>query len=274
MRVDVLTLFPGMFTGPLDESILKRAQAAGYLETHVHDIRSYATDKHHTCDDTPFGGGAGMVMKIAPLAAAITSVDAQAEPAHVIFLTPDGSTLTQAIAHELAQLPRLMLVCGHYEGIDERIRQQYVHRELSIGDYVLTGGELAAMVVIDAVARLLDGVISADSLAEESHSDSLLEYPHYTRPAEWQGLEVPAVLRSGNHSAIAVWRRQQRLARTLARRPDLLTHATLDRADRQYLTGLGWVDPAPLPPLRTKKRRAAPQRPGQAAAADTPPEAV
>lgn len=270
MRVDVLTLFPGMFSGPLDESILKRAQAAGHVEAHIHDIRAYATDKHHTCDDTPFGGGAGMVMKIAPLAAAIEAIDAAAEPAHVIFLTPDGATLTQALARELAGFPRLMLVCGHYEGIDERIRARYVHRELSIGDYVLTGGELAAMVVIDAVARLLDGVISADSLAEESHSDSLLEYPHYTRPAEWQGMDVPAVLRSGNHAAIAVWRRQQRLARTYTRRPDLLHTAALDRKDREYLTGLGWIDPAPLPPLKKKKHRPTTQR----VETEPPPDAV
>lgn len=258
MRVDVLTLFPGMFSGPLDESILKRARTAGQLSTHIHDIRAYATDKHRTCDDTPFGGGAGMVMKIAPLAAAIEAVDALAEPAEVIFLTPDGATLTQAMAHELARLPRLMLICGHYEGIDERVRQRFVHREISIGDYVLTGGELAALVVIDAVARLIDGVITAESLTEESHSDSLLEYPHYTRPAAWEGVEVPAVLRSGNHAAIARWRREQRLARTLARRPDLLLTATLDRADRQFLTQYGWVDPSPLPVQKTKQRRAKP----------------
>jgi tRNA (guanine37-N1)-methyltransferase len=258
MRVDVLTLFPGMLRGPLDESILKRAQAAGLLTTHIHDIRDYATVRHRTCDDTPFGGGAGMVMKIAPLAAAIEHVDRESEPAHVVFLTPDGATLNQSIAHELASLPRLMLICGHYEGIDERVRQYYVHRELSIGDYVLTGGELAALVVIDAVARLLDGVISAESLAEESHSDSLLEYPHYTRPAEWNGHEVPAVLRSGNHAAIAQWRRRQRLARTYQRRPELLAAAQLDRADREFLTGMGWIDPAPLPSRRHTQRR---QRP-------------
>ncbi|MFM2309391.1 MAG: hypothetical protein RLY87_1512 [Chloroflexota bacterium] len=244
MRVDVLTLFTAMFDGPLNESILKRAQADGRLDAHVHDIRAYATDKHRTCDDTPFGGGAGMVMKLAPLADAIEHVSATAiEAPHVIYLTPDGTTLTQAIAHELSTKPRLMLICGHYEGIDERVRERYVHQEISIGDYVLTGGELAAMVVIDAVARLLDGVISADSLAEESHSDSLLEYPHYTRPAVWNELPVPDVLRSGNHAAIARWRREQRLARTYARRPDMLTQATLDKHDRAYLRSLGWIDP-------------------------------
>jgi len=255
MRVDVLTLFTAMFAGPLNESILKRAQADGRLAAHIHDIRAYATDKHRTCDDTPFGGGAGMVMKLAPLADAIEQVTAAApEAPHVIYLTPDGTTLTQAIAQELRSKPRLMLICGHYEGIDERVRERYIHQELSIGDYVLTGGELAAMVVIDAVARLLDGVISPDSLAEESHSDSLLEYPHYTRPAVWNDVPVPAVLRSGNHAAIARWRREQRLARTYARRPDMLAHATLDKHDRAYLRGLGWHDPqwTEHPPRRGK----------------------
>ena len=244
MRVDVLTLFPAMFDGPLNTSILKRAQADGLLDAQVHDIRAYTTDKHHTCDDTPFGGGAGMVMKIAPLAAAIEAISAtDVRPPHVIYLTPDGTTLTQAIAQELRSQPRLMLICGHYEGIDERVRTRYVHQELSIGDYVLTGGEVAALVVIDAVTRLLDGVISADSLAEESHSDSLLEYPHYTRPAVWQEMDVPAVLRSGDHGAIARWRRQQRLERTFQRRPDLLANAQLDKHDRAFLRSLGWHDP-------------------------------
>ncbi len=257
MRVDVLTLFTAMFDGPLNESILKRAQADGRLDAHIHDIRTYATDKHHTCDDAPFGGGAGMVMKIAPLAAAIEDISsADGAPAHVIYLTPDGTTLTQAIAQELSRKPRLMLICGHYEGIDERIRTRYVHQELSIGDYVLTGGELAAMVVIDAVARLLDGVISADSLAEESHSDSLLEYPHYTRPALWQEMPVPPVLRSGDHGKIAVWRRQQRLERTYLRRPELLSTAILDKADRAFLRSLGWYDSlwTQHPPRRAKPK--------------------
>jgi tRNA (guanine37-N1)-methyltransferase len=258
MRVDVLTLFPAMFDGPLHTSILKRAQADGLLDAQVHDIRAYATDKHHTCDDSPFGGGAGMVMKIAPLAAAIEAIgDADTRPPHIIYLTPDGTTLTQAIDNELRSKPRLMLICGHYEGIDERVRTRYVHQELSIGDYVLTGGELAAMVVIDAVARLLDGVINADSLAEESHSDSLLEYPHYTRPAVWQELDVPPVLRSGDHGAIARWRRQQRLERTFIRRPELLAHAQLDKHDRAFLRSLGWHDPlwTERPPRRQRANR-------------------
>lgn len=236
MRFDVLTLFPTMFDGPLNESILKRAQQAGHVQLHIHDIRAYATDRHQTCDDTPYGGGAGMVMKIAPLAASIRDVTAQDEqPPHVIYLTPDGEPFHQKMAVQLAHHPRLMMICGHYEGIDERIRTTFVHQEISIGDYVLTGGELAAMVIIDAVSRLIDGVIKADSLAEESHSDGLLEYPHYTRPAVWEGQSVPEVLSSGNHGAIAKWRHQQRLLRTALRRPDMLKRLTLSDADKHFL---------------------------------------
>lgn len=236
MRFDVLTLFPTMFDGPLNESILKRAQQAGHVQMHIHDIRAYATDRHQTCDDTPYGGGAGMVMKIAPLAAALREVSTHdAHPPHVIYLTPDGEPFHQAMAVQLAQRPRLMMICGHYEGIDERIRTTFVHQEISIGDYVLTGGELAAMVIIDAVARLIDGVIKVDSLAEESHSDGLLEYPHYTRPAVWEGMHVPDVLASGNHGAIAKWRHQQRLLRTAQRRPDMLARIVLTDEDRRFL---------------------------------------
>jgi tRNA (guanine37-N1)-methyltransferase len=236
MRFDVLTLFPMMFEGPLNESILKRAQQAGHVQMHIHDIRAYATDRHQTCDDTPYGGGAGMVMKIAPLAAAIRDVTNHDEhPPHVVYLTPDGETFTQSMAVQLAQRPRLMMICGHYEGIDERIRTTFVHQEISIGDYVLTGGELAAMVVIDAVARLIEGVIKADSLAEESHSDGLLEYPHYTRPAVWEGQGVPEILASGNHGAIAKWRHQQRLLRTALRRPDMLNRLPLSVDDQLFL---------------------------------------
>lgn len=236
MRFDVLTLFPAMFDGPLNESILKRAQQAGHVQMHIHDIRAYATDRHQTCDDTPYGGGAGMVMKIAPLAAALREIATHdVSPPHVIYLTPDGEPFHQAMAVKLAQRPRLMMICGHYEGIDERIRTTFVHQEISIGDYVLTGGELAAMVIIDAVARLIDGVIKVDSLAEESHSDGLLEYPHYTRPAVWEGMHVPDVLASGNHGAIAKWRHQQRLLRTAQRRPDMLARIELSDEDRRFL---------------------------------------
>jgi tRNA (guanine37-N1)-methyltransferase len=244
MRFDVLTLFPEMFAGPTQASILKRAQQAQLLDIQVHDIRQFATDRHQTCDDTPYGGGAGMVMKIAPLAAAIRQVSADAEPVpHVIYLTPDGEPFRQQMAQHLSTLPRVMLICGHYEGIDERVRTHFVHQEISLGDYVLTGGELAAMVVIDAVGRLVSGVISADSLAEESHSDALLEYPHYTRPAVWEGASIPDVLRSGHHGAIATWRREQRLLRTLQRRPDMLAQAVLSASDRAFLRQHGWQDP-------------------------------
>ena len=244
LRFDILTLFPGMFVGPLTESILKRAQQAGRIAIGLHNIRDWATDRHRTADDAPYGGGAGMVMKAEPLAAAIRAVVGEgASP--VILLTPDGERFTQAIAHELAQEERLVLVCGHYEGLDERAREALVTRELSIGDYVLTGGELAAMVVVDAVARLVPGVIDAESTAEESHSDGLLEYPHYTRPAVWEGRPVPPVLVSGHHGEVARWRRRERLRRTLARRPDLLAaaHAAgqLTRDDLSFLADLGWA---------------------------------
>ncbi len=277
MIFDILTLFPAMFSGPLSESILKRAQQAGVISVRLHNIRDYATDRHRTTDDTPYGGGAGMVMKAEPLASAIRAVLAADEcsvppgapgvpdlspsmdaarsgssstpgPAAsgspVILMSPDGQPFTQAVAAELAQEQRLVLVCGRYEGIDERLRTQCITRELSIGDYVLTGGELAAMVIVDAVARLVPGVLDAESIIEESHSDGLLEYPHYTRPAVWEGQAVPAVLLSGHHGAVARWRRQQRLQRTLERRPDLLAQSAsqglLTAADLAFLATLGW----------------------------------
>jgi tRNA (guanine37-N1)-methyltransferase len=255
MRFDILTLFPEMFAGPLTESIIKRALQAGAIDVALHDIRDYATDRHRTADDAPYGGGAGMVMKAEPLAAAIRSVVGGPLPAVddappttnyglrtlVVLMSPAGERFTQRVAEELAGYTRLVLVCGRYEGVDERVREALIDRELSIGDYVLTGGELAAMVVLDAVARLVPGVIDAESHAEESHGDGLLEYPHYTRPALWEERAVPAVLLSGHHGEVAAWRRREQLRRTLARRPDLLTTAKLTLADREYLRSLGWA---------------------------------
>jgi len=227
MRIDVLTLFPEAFHGPLQASILGRALRDGVAAVHLHDVRAYATDKHHVVDDYAYGGGPGMVMKPEPLAAAIEAVRAMAEPAgRTVLLTPQGRLLDQAVVDELAREPRLLLVAGHYEGVDERIREHFVDDEISIGDYVLSGGEFAALVVIDAVVRRLPGTLgSAESLLEESHSDGLLEYPQYTRPAEFRGWKVPDILLSGNHGEIARWRRRQRVLRTAKRRPDLIEKA-------------------------------------------------
>jgi tRNA (guanine37-N1)-methyltransferase len=221
LKIDVLTLFPGMFAGPFDESIVKRARESGALELGLVDIRKFATDRHRTTDDTAYGGGPGMVMKPEPLFAAVESVRSAAS--RVILLSPQGRLFKQAIALELSELSHLILLCGHYEGVDERVREHLIDEEISIGDYVLTGGELAAMVLVDAVTRLLPGVLGSDeSLLEESHSSGLLEYPQYTRPAEFRGWTVPDVLLSGNHAEIARWRRRQALERTLERRPDLV----------------------------------------------------
>ena len=227
MRIDVLTLFPEMFAGSLGHSIVRRAIERGLLRVELTDIRAFATDRHRTVDDYPYGGGPGMVMKPDPIFAAAESVARPGSP--IILLSPQGRRFTQQIATELASHEHLTLVCGHYEGVDERVRESLATDELSIGDYVLTGGELPAMVVIDAVARLLPGVLgSDDSTGEESHSAGLLEYPHYTRPAEFRGHAVPEILLSGNHAEIARWRRRQSLLRTAERRPDLLTPEHLD----------------------------------------------
>lgn len=224
MRVDVLTLFPEAFAGPLDVSIIKRAREAGLLDLHLHDIREHATDRHRTVDDQPFGGGHGMVMKVDVLDAAHQAAQAAAEPpGYVIYLSPQGERLDDALVRELAAHPRLVLVSGRYEGVDERFVEHCVDREVSIGDYILTGGELPAMVLIEAVARHLPGALGDDaSPREESFADGLLEHPQYTRPAEYRGWTVPDVLLSGHHAEIEKWKREQRLERTRRRRPDLL----------------------------------------------------
>ena len=223
MKVDVLTLFPRMFSGPMDESILGRARETGRLDLKVHDLREWTHDRHKTVDDTPYGGGPGMVLKPEPLFEAVEALKAASEvPVRVILLTPGGRVFTQAVARELSTLPALLLVCGSYEGFDERVRQHLVDDEISMGDFVLTNGALPAMVVIDAVTRLLPGVLGDDASSEdESFSRGLLEYPHYTRPVEFRGWRVPDILLSGNHAAIAKWRRAEASRRTADRRPDL-----------------------------------------------------
>ena len=221
MKIDVLTLFPGMFPGPLDESIIKRACESGRLQLGVHDLRDYTHDRHRTVDDRPFGGGPGMLLKPEPLFEAVEAL--RGEKTRVILTSPAGRPFRQEIARELAGEKHLLLVCGSYEGFDERVRQRLVDDELSIGDYVLTNGALPAMVLIDAVTRLLPGVLGDDESAlDESFSERLLEYPQYTRPAEFRGMNVPEVLLSGDHAAIEKWRREQATVQTRQRRPDLL----------------------------------------------------
>jgi len=242
MRVDVLTLFPEMFAGPLGHSILGRAIGRGLLQVQLTNPRDFTTDRHRTVDDYPYGGGPGMVMKPDPIFTAVESLARPDDP--IILLSPQGRVFSQAVAAELASQPRLILICGHYEGVDERVREHLATDELSIGDYVLTGGELAAMVVIDAVARLLPSVLGAEaSTGEESHSQGLLEYPHYTRPPEFRGWTVPDILLSGHHAEIARWRRQQSLLRTAHHRPDLLTDEHLDEMRRSGLLAADRTDP-------------------------------
>lgn len=221
MKIDVVTLFPSMFTGPLDESIIKRARKAGLVEINIHNLRDYAHDKHKTVDDRPFGGGPGMLLKPEPIFEAVEHL--ARENTRVILLSPIGRVFNQSIARELAKCEHLLLICGAYEGFDERVRQHLAHDELSIGDYILTNGALPAMVIIDAVVRLVPGVLGDDQSAQdESFMRGLLEYPQYTRPAEFRGMRVPEVLLSGNHEEIAKWRAQQARLRTIQRRPDLL----------------------------------------------------
>jgi len=241
MEFDVFTLLPDVFPPYLESSILQRARQRGLIDVRLHNIRDWTTDKHHVTDDVPYGGGGGMVMKVEPVFAAVESIcgtgDASAGLAcPVILLTPQGRPFSQAIARELAGSARLALICGRYEGVDERIRTHLATDEISIGDYVLTGGELPALILIDAVTRLLPGALGdPDGSFDDSHAAGLLEYPHYTRPPEFRGWGVPEVLLSGNHAKIEKWRREQSLRRTLKRRPDLLEKASLSDADLQAL---------------------------------------
>lgn len=248
MDISILTLFPGMFAGPFSQSMLGRAQERGLLSIHLYNIRDYTHDRHHTADDTPFGGGPGMVMKPEPLfeavEAALDDLSARqnrqgVQKTPVILLTPQGRPFTQAVAQELSLYPALVLICGHYEGVDARAEEALATDSISIGDYVLTGGEIPAMALVDAVVRLLPGVLGDDtSAADDSFATGLLEGPTYTRPAEYRGESVPDVLLSGDHAAVARWRREQSLLRTFQRRPDLLKSADLSAEDRAYLEKL------------------------------------
>lgn len=239
MRIDILTLFPEMFSGPFDLSIIKRAAEQSLVTIRLHDLRDYTHDAHRTVDDSPYGGGAGMVLKPDPVFEAVAAIKSEiakeekSPETAVILLTPQGRLLRQELARELSLRPNLLLVCGHYEGIDERIRY-LADYEISIGDYVLSGGELPAMVLVDAVVRLVPGVLGSESsLKEESHNGGLLEYPHYTRPPEFGGWKVPEILLSGNHQQIARWRHEQAIKRTLQRRPELLAKADLAPKERE-----------------------------------------
>ena len=239
MRIDILTLFPSMFSGPFAESIVKRAMDRDLISITIHNLRDWGSGKHKVVDDYPFGGGTGMVMKSEPLFEATEAIKAEgaSSSAPVILLTPQGRVFNQRIAAELAALDQLILICGHYEGIDERVREHLATDEISIGDYVLTGGELAAMVVVDAVVRQLPGVLgSEESAKDDSHTGGLLEYPQYTRPQRYRGWEVPQVLLSGNHAQIAAWRREQSILRTLSRRPELLEQADLSPDERASIS--------------------------------------
>jgi tRNA (guanine37-N1)-methyltransferase len=229
VRIDCFTLFPPMFEGPLDYSIVKRARDSGAVDIAIHDIRTWTTDRHRTADDSPYGGGAGMVMMAPPIVQGVEEIlGDDLSSARILITSASGRRFTQAMAHELALEPRVVIICGHYEGIDARVAEILGAEEISIGDYVLTGGELAAMIVIDSVTRLIPGVIQAESIEEESHSgDGLVEYPHYTRPLEYRDLTVPDILLSGHHARIAAWRREQAIRRTAIQRPDLLATAKL-----------------------------------------------
>ena len=245
MQFEVFTLLPEVFPPYLESSILQKARQRGLIDVRVHNIRDYTHDRHHTTDDTPYGGGGGMVMKPEPVFEAIETVlgfeagQAQPPPIPVILLTPQGRVFTQRIAEELVAHERIALICGRYEGVDERIREHLVTDEISIGDYVLTGGELPALMIVDAVSRLIPGVLGDPTGAEDdSHSMGLLEYPHYTRPPGFRGWQVPDVLLSGDHARIEKWRREQALQRTLGRRPDILEKAELSEADKKILEKL------------------------------------
>jgi len=236
MRIDVFTLFPQVFQPYLETSILHRAIVRELVQINLHNIRDWTTDRHHVTDDEPYGGGGGMVMKPEPIFAAVEGVLGEESVCPVILLTPQGRLLNQSVAYELSEQPKLAFLSGRYEGIDERVRQHLVTDEISIGDYVLTGGELPALVLIDTIVRLLPGALGdPEGALDDSHASGVLEYPHYTRPAEFRGWDVPEVLLSGDHARVERWRREQSLLRTLRRRPDLLEIARLNEEDQDFL---------------------------------------
>jgi len=245
MRFDILTLFPGMFAGPFDESIIRRGRDKQLIDIAIHNIRDWATDRHNTTDDAPYGGGAGMVMKVEPLTACIESVKERHPASTVVMTSPQGRRLTHRVASELAEREGLIIVCGRYEGIDERVRTLCIEDDLSIGDFVLSGGEIAAMTIVDAVTRLIPGVLGSDeSAGTDSFCDGLLEYPQYTRPPEFRGLTVPDILLSGNHDLIRKWRRRESLRKTGLLRPDLMAGCDLTKEDRKLLAELDQEDAA------------------------------
>lgn len=240
MRIDILTLFPDMCLGVLGESIIGRARENGCVEINCRNIRDYTEDKHNRVDDAPYGGGTGMIMQTQPIYDCFMSLcDELGKRPHLIYMSPQGKTLTQERVKELSQLDNVALLCGHYEGVDQRVIDEIVDEEISIGDYVLTGGELPALILADAISRMLPGVLAnEDAFTLESHYGSLLEYPQYTRPFEWHGEKVPEALISGHHANIAKWQREQSLKRTLERRPDMLERAELTAKDKEYIRKL------------------------------------
>lgn len=248
MHFDIFTIFPEVFTSYINTSILQRARANHIVEIQIHNIRDWSQDKHHTTDDTPFGGGGGMVMKPEPIFAAVEDIAGGKPACPVVLMTPQGRQLNHQAAEQFSRESRLMILCGRYEGIDERVRQHLVSDEISIGDYVLSGGELPAMVLTEAVTRLLPGALGdPDGAFDDSFANGLLEYPHYTRPAEFRGWSVPEVLTSGNHQAILLWRKRQALLRTLHKRPDLLLTAPLDLQDKKILLEMAEQGEVPIP---------------------------
>ena len=240
MRFDIMTLFPEMCNAVLDESIIGRARKSGIIEIDTVNIRDFTHDKHNRVDDAPYGGGMGMLMQTQPIYDCFASLCSEdGKKPHLIYMSAQGKTLTQKRVKELSQLPNIAILCGHYEGVDERIIEEIVDEEISVGDYVLTGGELPALILSDSIARMIDGVLPNDEAKElESHYSGLLEYPQYTRPPEWHGRKVPDILLSGHHGNIDKWRREKSLERTLERRPDMLKSAELTKKDREYLAKL------------------------------------